>query len=314
MSTTAAQDEFNDLVAKNTHRETLHPEDRGADANDEEHTEEDSFRNSQIDAAMRMPTSGPAELNLPPLSFDHGRSTGVKGVIADARSYEAARRSKWRSAMQSARNSFFGGSSRDDGTLVGVTTTTITGGRRSESESESEGRSPGSDEQAFLQQWREARRKELESEASRAGRPRRLSPSMRIWGKLDEVDATGYLDAIEKVSRDATVVVYVYDHEVCSASARVKSRPPLTQMSQGDVSSIIESALRPIVKAYSTIHFVKIHYEDIEFDNAAVPAILGYRQQGELFANLTGVVEMIPDDEEFTSETLRKLLSRHDIL
>jgi hypothetical protein len=29
------------------------------------------------------------------------------------------------------------------------------------------------------------------------------------------VDALGYLDAIEKVGRETTVVVFVYDHEVC---------------------------------------------------------------------------------------------------
>ncbi len=69
-----------------------------------------------------------------------------------------------------------------------------------------------------------------------------------------------------------------------------------------------------MVGTYPTVHFVKVHYEDIEFDNAAVPAILGYRNQGDLFANLTGIIEMIPEDEDFGSEPLRHLFRKHGIL
>lgn len=57
-----------------------------------------------------------------------------------------------------------------------------------------------------------------------------------------------------------------------------------------------------------------MHYEDIEFDNAGVPAILAYRNQGDLFANLAGILEMIPDEEDFDSDSLRKLFSKQGIL
>jgi hypothetical protein len=56
-----------------------------------------------------------------------------------------------------------------------------------------------------------------------------------------------------------------------------------------------------------------VHYEDIEFDNAAVPAILAYRNQGDLFANLTGMIEMIPEDEDFDSTSLKRLFKKHNI-
>lgn len=74
-----------------------------------------------------------------------------------------------------------------------------------------------------------------------------------------------------------------------------------------------------MVSAYPAVHFVKVHYDDIEFDNAAVPAILAYRNQGDLFANLTGLIEMLPgddkdDDDAFSSENLQKLLRSKDIL
>lgn len=77
---------------------------------------------------------------------------------------------------------------------------------------------------------------------------------------------------------------------------------------------MIESALRPLVSTHPTVHFVKVHYEDIEFDNAGVPAMLAYRNQGDLFANLTGLIEMIPDDEDFDSSSLRRIFQRHSIL
>lgn len=70
----------------------------------------------------------------------------------------------------------------------------------------------------------------------------------------------------------------------------------------------------PLVKAHPDIHFVKVHYEEIEFDNAAVPAMLAYRNQGDLFANLTGLIEMIPDDETFGTPSLKQLLQRHAVL
>jgi len=57
-----------------------------------------------------------------------------------------------------------------------------------------------------------------------------------------------------------------------------------------------------------------VHYEDIEFDNAAAPSILAYRNQGDLFANLTGIVDMIPDGEDFGTDSVRKLFQKHSIL
>ncbi|GAB0136665.1 hypothetical protein EsDP_00004959 [Epichloe bromicola] len=289
MATSAAQEEFDNLVAKNAARETVRPEDRDNGSHlpqEDEVDEETSYRNARIEAAMRAPT-GASELKLPPASFDRGRSTGVKGVIADARSFETARKSKWIDrAKSSARRS-----------ILGIAGAVQNGhGSQSESETDSDALSGiDSDEETFLQQWRETRRRELESEANRAVRTRRTSPSVRIYGRLDEVDALGYLDAIEKVSRETKVVVFVHDHEC-------------------DVSAAIESALLPLVEANTTIHFVKVHYEDMELDNAAVPALLAYRNQGDLFANLTGIIEMMPDQDSYSTSSLKALLEKHRVL
>ncbi|KAG6122267.1 hypothetical protein E4U13_002680 [Claviceps humidiphila] len=287
MATTAAQDEFNDLVAKNsTTRDTCHPEDDRVEEVDD-FDEESAHCNARIEAAMRAPMND-TELKLPPASFDSGRSTGVKGVIADARSFETARKTKWIDrAKSSARRS-----------MMGITNAVYSsrGGSRSESETDSDTVSGmDSDEESFLQQWRETRRRELEGEASRAVRTRRTSPSARVFGQLDEVDALGYLDAIEKVSRETKVVVFVHDPEC-------------------DVSAAVESALLPLVSLYPTVHFVKVLYLDIEVDNAAVPAILAYHNQGDLFANLTGIIEMMPDEESYSTASLKALLQKHQVL
>lgn len=69
-----------------------------------------------------------------------------------------------------------------------------------------------------------------------------------------------------------------------------------------------------MVGTYPTVHFVKVHYEEIEFDNAAVPAVLAYRNQGDLFANLTGLIELIPTNDDFDTDALTKLFHRHGIL
>ncbi|KAF3804678.1 hypothetical protein GCG54_00012167 [Colletotrichum gloeosporioides] len=286
---TPAQEEFNALLAAQS-RDTsrVHPEDRNNDRDSLDLDEEDVFRNSQIDAAMRIPTLGQtgSDLKLPPASFDAGRTTGVKGVIADARNYENARKTSFMSrARTTVRRSIFG--------LDGISQSQSS--RKSESGTDDGNNSNSEDEESFLAQWRESRRRELESESSKVVRNRRTSPSVRIYGRMDEVDALGYLDAIEKVARDTVVVVFVYDPEC-------------------DVSATIEHAMMPLVSHHSTIHFVKVHYLDIEFDNAAVPSILAYRNQGDMFANLTGIIEMIPDDEAFGTDTLARLFEKHSIL
>lgn len=210
MSKTAAQEEFDDFLAKNSTGpdDKIHPEDREDVARERElhdrdnsDDEEESYRAEKIDAAMRMPgydTRSTADIKLPPAAFDSGRATGVKGVIADARNYENARKSKWGDKMKSARQSVIGFASANSNA------------DRSDSE-----QSGGEEEEHFLRQWRESRRREMESEDRSNVRNRKTSPSIRTYGRFEDVDALGYLDAIERVSRDTTVVVFIYDIEVC---------------------------------------------------------------------------------------------------
>ncbi|CAK7274644.1 hypothetical protein SEPCBS57363_006269 [Sporothrix epigloea] len=302
MSQTEAQTEFQQLVDRNNqgpdgHRH-IHPEDRldhQREASLDDLDEEEQYRAQQIDADMRMP-SGSHSANgvdahgykLPPASFDSGRATGVKGVIADARNYEHARKTSLMNRVRTVRHSVFGLGQVSNGSRLPD--------KKSEPSSEEE---DDEDEESFLAQWRESRRRELEDDARPGAslHTRRTSPSVRIYGRFDTVDALGYLDAIEKVGRETVVLVFVYDDEC-------------------PVSAAVEAALRPLVADHPAIHFVKVHYDDIEFDNAAVPAILAYRNQGDLFANLTGLIEMLPDNDDnvLSCENLQRLLRSRNIL
>ncbi|KAI0019028.1 thioredoxin-like protein [Xylariomycetidae sp. FL0641] len=288
---TPAQEEFQSFLDKNTDQGSrVHPEDRhhrddddddDNDDDDEDVDEEDQYRDAQIDAAMRTPNLR-SEMKLPPASFDSGHGTGVKGVIADARAYEeAARQGKWRNKVRAARRSVFS---------FGDAAKASEGGSQPGSDEEVD-----PDEEAFMRQWREARRRELENEARNGIRNRKTSPSLRMYGQLEEVhDAAGYLDAIEKVSRNAIVVVFIYDDM--------------------EDSRLVGKALRTLASTHPHVRFVKVPYEQMEVDQAGVPTLLAYREQGELFANMTGLIDMIPEDEYLDAETLCKLLQQKGVL
>ncbi|TGO63428.1 hypothetical protein BCON_0013g00740 [Botryotinia convoluta] len=286
---TAAQEEFDNIIAKASANENHeHPDDekdysfdRNSDVDEEEEHHnrniEDTMKMSLFERSNSGGMGGLSEpLRLPHRDFDSGRTTGVKGVIADARSYEEARKTGgWRNKLRG--NTI----TKDD--------------KRATFTKDGSGSEAGlSDDEEFLERWRQQRRVEMQSEGKDI-RNRRTSPSVRRYGRFDEVDALGYLDAIEKVGRETVVVVFVYDPEC-------------------DVSQVINSALLPLVAANPTVHFVRVHYEDIEFDNAGVPAILAYKNQGDLFANLTYIIDQIPDDTIFDTKALKDVLVRHQVL
>ncbi|TVY57366.1 Phosducin-like protein [Lachnellula cervina] len=285
MSKTAAQEEFDTIVSKvsASEKSPYHPSDADDYANDRDTSdreEQDEYTQKRINDTMRLPTfSSSAPLNLPHRDFDSGRTTGVKGVIADARSYEEARRNGGRKNTRLSPNRSM----------------TRTAEKRASTISflKDDGEGSDSEDEEFLERWREQRKREMEREGNDI-RNRRTSPSVRRYGRFDEVDALGYLDAIEKVTRETVVVVFVYDAEC-------------------DVSEIVSAALAPIVSRYPSIHFVRVPYQDIEFDAAGTPAILAYKNQGDLFANLTYVVDQIPDDTVFDSKALENILRKNSV-
>jgi hypothetical protein len=80
----------------------------------------------------------------------------------------------------------------------------------------------GEDEE-FVRSWRQNRMKELRSGIATQ---RRKSPSKRKYGRVETVDAAGYLDAVDKVSAETIVVVLIYS-EVIPAPPPPHRRPCL---------------------------------------------------------------------------------------
>ena len=80
------------------------------------------------------------------------------------------------------------------------------------------------------------------------------------------------------------------------------------------VSQVIEEALTPLVAMHPAVHFVKVHYDEVDMDNAGVPAVLAYRNQGDLVANLVYIADYIPDDTLFDTQAVKDVLIKHNVL
>jgi len=201
---TEAQEEFDNIISRASANPRLdHHE---ADTEDYRHDRENSDRDEDeeyvqrgIDENMRMPASNNGgTLHLPHRDFDMGRTTGVKGVIADARSFEEARNKTggWRQRFSRSVSATRSDKRTSSATFL-----------------KDDGEGSASEDDEFLERWRQQRRMEIQEVGSNI-RNRRTSPSVRRYGRFDEVDALGYLDAIEKVGRETIVVVFVYDPDV----------------------------------------------------------------------------------------------------
>lgn len=217
----SAQDEFDRLIQANRDSSRTHPEDRNQSdsdsspannpnaATDNDHYElsdADSDYGDHIKREDGNMVSRTAAYTVPTTVFE--ANTGPKGVIADAQSFERARKKSFRRTLLSvagldSNSRLFGG----NGNSNSNNNNNIT--QRSQTSS-----SPPSDEEdEFMRRWRESRLQELQERSQR-----RPSPSKRVYGRVDTVDAEGYLNAIERVASDTVVVVCIYDSEVCSFS------------------------------------------------------------------------------------------------
>jgi hypothetical protein len=194
MTTSAAQDEFNELM-RDKGRESRHPEDR---LDDSDHSEPDSpgaaddyFEKIDTDDELDLPKDMRSNYYMPSMRSE--ANTGPKGVIADAQAFEqakkAAKRFTWkRSASPTAAYSAAAWHDKD-------------------ASSEDDG------DDSFMKEWRAARLRELQNVGQRI-RSRTNSPSRQIYGGFPLVDAEGYLDAVDKSPADTTVVVFVYTGNV----------------------------------------------------------------------------------------------------
>ncbi len=211
MTDSLAQEEA-DRFFSNKGKVTAHPEDDFDLDNhsdlDEKDTTTDPYHSDpgdDGDTLHNMSATTTATYHLPRTFFD--ANTGPKGVIADAQSFERAKKHSLRNTILNLTNgSYFQSSTKRQPPNLprtGSDTTEKSGSGLDEE-----------DNDEFMEQWRQSRLKELSAGGSQKQR-RRQSPSKRKWGFFKEVDADEYLDAVEKTASDTVVVVCIYDPEVC---------------------------------------------------------------------------------------------------
>ena len=209
---TPAQDEFDVLYSNNQDKKlNSHPEDR-SDSSDNDSTTLHSANDDEQSLPSKYPAVMPVATYLPTTTqFD--ANTGPKGVIADARSFETARKRSFRQTLYA---------------FTSGEVSTVFGKNKKNSSSREKSKSPSPDisaddeEDEFMRTWRATRLDELAG-MNQDVRTRRQSPSQRRYGSLVTVDPSGYLDAVEKVPAYTTVVVLIYDDEVRSLQSYFKT-------------------------------------------------------------------------------------------
>ncbi|RVX71189.1 hypothetical protein B0A52_04763 [Exophiala mesophila] len=261
-----------------SHRDhlTSHPEDRdNSSRSSSEDPNEPNFDGSRSDPGtddddddrhnMATITSTKANYNIP--SQTQYANTGPKGVIADAQSFARAKQTTFRQRLVSFGRSLANAKPTD---LEHTTSEKHTKPAQSTaSDSDSLGLSDEDADSEFMKTWRANRLQELSNQsAAQYSSQRRQSPSQRTWGVLAEVDANGYLDAIEKVSDESVVVVMIYD-------------PGSTSSNQ------VQDELTMLAYKHNKTRFVMLHHEIAEMDMVEIPAILAYKA-GDVIATISG--------------------------
>lgn len=262
-----ARDEADRFFSSRDHPAS-HPEDRDNLADHSEEEDEKPNRPSTYgsdsdddDNTHKMATMTQARTSYHIPSTSHYANTGPKGVIADAQSFARAKKSTFRTRLADMRNNLSSRSERSN-TSEKENKPTL---KHTSSDSDV-GLIDEEDDSEFINTWRQTRIQELQQKSAHG--TRRISPSRRTWGVLLEVDANGYLDAIEKVSNEDIVVVLVYD-------------------SDSRHSRQVEDELGMLAYKYSTTRFVKLHQDIAEMESVEVPAVLAYRA-GDVFTTISG--------------------------
>lgn len=257
----ATHPEDRDNVSDHSLQEDEKPQSRTIRSSRRRSTDSD---NQDSDNAHNMGmTTTTTKTNYTVPSTTHYANTGPKGVIADAQNFHRAKKSSFRNRLSTFTSgfasfrppttNFFGNENKK----APSNTSDHSDHALSEEDSDSE----------FMQNWRAQRMQELSSNGPNNFQ-RRVSPSRRTWGTLQEVDANGYLDAIEKVSDDDIVVVLIHD--------------PASEQ-----SIAVEDELGVLAYRHFKTRFVKLDHDIAEMESVEVPAVLAYRG-GDVFATVSG--------------------------
>ncbi|KAF1831931.1 hypothetical protein BDW02DRAFT_29288 [Decorospora gaudefroyi] len=272
MTTSAAQDEFNELI-RDKNRLAPHPEDQQHDDSDRSSTDSDGaaadyLEKPDTDDELDLPADMRSNYYMPSLRSE--ANTGPKGVIADAQAFEQAKKQARRFTWK--RNASPPSSSA-------TTRYTVSAYHDEKALSSDEDGDEG-----FMRQWRENRLRELQNVGERI-RSRTNSPSRRIYGGLPLVDGEGYLDAVDKTASGTVVVVFIFsdNYDPNDREAEEKAK--------------VQGYMRTVAKRNDTVRFVRLTGEEAELDRAILPAVLAYKG-GDKIATLLPLLNMLPTDSE----------------
>ena len=138
------------------------------------------------------------------------------------------------------------------------------------------------------ERWVEKRMKELSKK-----RGHNNHSSATGAGKLEAVDATGYLETVES---NPFVVVLIYDDD-----------------EHGDDSKEIIDLLSLFPTRYPHYKFILLHRDEAEMDNVAIPALL-YYQNSNLMTSIMRIQDEIPTSEQLDAKSLEKVLIQHGVV
>ena len=248
-----------------------HPKERDQDSSEDErqpayrhrrrairsrHIREDSDADTDDESAMATMTTTKQSYTVPTTTYF--ANTGPKGVIADAQNFHRARRSTFRRTITSISDSlnFSRSKSRNRSPKRKAGTTNSNSGSEVELSDE--------DEQ-FLAQWRQQRLAELQDQVSSNGP---VHTGRKTYGNLEQVNADGYLNAVEHTPKETNVVVLLNDPD---------NRQSLA----------VEDEIRQMAYKWTSVRFIKLHHEIAEMETVEIPAILAYRG-GDVFATISG--------------------------
>lgn len=242
-----AQDEFDALAGSQRTHTTHHPSDSSSDVDSSSDTDaahhytrsgpslrsrNQSHHNRNADSddvsdddddwddRYGNGTSGLAQKKGPAYTIpkgDVGRrgNTGPKGVIADARAAEREKRERQRAVMLAARGlNGHRAAPVDEREEEGRKWYQDADAQIHEDEYEEDAAEKDEADDGFMQQWRRKRMDELEMAKANGTIGADAAGSRRGQGKVQVVDALGYLDAVEEAPRGVVVVVFIADFEV----------------------------------------------------------------------------------------------------
>ena len=294
----SAQAEYDQFFSRIDDDSNVHPEDFRSENTSNSSFDHDGATLHSSDERSTAPSN--TSTIMPSATYlstttQFDANTGPKGVIADARSFETAKKRSFRQTLYA----FTDGAS---------TPFKKFNASRDKSKSPSPEVSADEEEDDFMRTWRQKRLDELGSMKQEI-RTRRQSPSKRRYGTLLTVDPLGYLDAIEKVGPETVVVVLIYDDEVNLRSTVLFEEFADSSVAKSITSGKVEDALSGLARKHVTTRFVKLHFLEAEMDEIAAPGILAYKG-GDCFANLVSFMSEIPAGRDPNLLTVESVLQR----